>query len=169
MKFRSPLELGLPFSFPGMRLVSWVALKFMGVSLKDARSKVNKLTGRGSEVLKGEIPLNDDAKALLDRAWKEAGKLSHPYIGTEHLLLGLVKQEPSIIGHTDIALKVLKQLGLGCNESTKSCIALARRITELVRNLERLFARRKLSLAKLLCHGFFLRLIQPLAGKEVIV
>ena len=61
-------------------------LKSMGVNLKDARTEVEKIIGRGSGFVAVEIPFTPRAKRVLELSWDEARQLGHNYIGTEHLL-----------------------------------------------------------------------------------
>src|ERR1700677_4130491 len=82
------------------------ALNSFGVTLKDARVEVEKIIGRGSGFVAVEIPLTDNAKRLLELARDESRQLGHNYIGTEHLLLGLI----GIEGAT--GCKVLENLGI---------------------------------------------------------
>ncbi|MBD2056595.1 hypothetical protein H6F88_11320 [Oculatella sp. FACHB-28] len=81
-------------------------LRSMGVNLKDARIEVEKIMGRGSGFVAVEIPFTSDAKRVLELSTEEARKLGHNYIGTEHLLLGLVRAEGGV------AMQVLKNLGV---------------------------------------------------------
>ena len=67
-------------------------LKSMGVNLKDARAEVEKIIGRGSGFVAVEIPFTPRAKRVLELSWDEARQLGHNYIGTEHLLLGLIRE-----------------------------------------------------------------------------
>ena len=67
-------------------------LKGMGVNLKEARTEVEKIIGRGSGFVAVEIPFTPRAKRVLELSWDEARQLGHNYIGTEHLLLGLVRE-----------------------------------------------------------------------------
>src|SRR6185436_12526354 len=67
-------------------------LKSMGVNLKDARVEVEKIIGRGSGFVAVEIPFTPRAKRVLELSWDEARQLGHNYIGTEHLLLGLIRE-----------------------------------------------------------------------------
>ena len=67
-------------------------LKSMGVTLKDARAEVEKIIGRGSGFVAVEIPFTPRAKRVLELSWDEARQLGHNYIGTEHLLLGLIRE-----------------------------------------------------------------------------
>ncbi len=81
-------------------------LKQMGVNLKDARVEVEKIIGRGSGFVAVEIPFTPRAKRVLELAWDEARQLGHNYIGTEHLLLGLIREGEGV------AAKVLESLGV---------------------------------------------------------
>ena len=90
------------------------ALKSMGVNLKDARVEVEKIIGRGSGLVAVEIPFTPRAKKALELSWDEARQLHHNYIGTEHLLLGLIREaEESLTDERQgIALQVLQNLGI---------------------------------------------------------
>lgn len=81
-------------------------LKSMGVNLKDARVEVEKIIGRGSGFVAVEIPFTPRAKRVLDLAWSEAKALGHNYIGTEHLLLGVISEGEGV------AVRVLENLGV---------------------------------------------------------
>lgn len=67
-------------------------LKSMGVNLKDARTEVEKVIGRGSGFVAVEIPFTPRAKRVLELSLEEARNLGHNYIGTEHILLGLLRE-----------------------------------------------------------------------------
>ncbi|KAJ7945636.1 ATP-dependent Clp protease ATP-binding subunit ClpA-like, chloroplastic [Quillaja saponaria] len=67
-------------------------LKSMGISLKDARVEVEKIIGRGSGFVAVEIPFTPRAKHVLELSLEEARQLGHNYIGSEHLLLGLLRE-----------------------------------------------------------------------------
>ena len=81
-------------------------LKSMGVNLKDARIEVEKIIGRGSGFVAVEIPFTPRAKRVLELSWEEARQLGHNYIGTEHLLLGLIREGEGV------AARVLENLGV---------------------------------------------------------
>ena len=66
-------------------------LKSLGVNLKDSRIEVEKIIGRGSGFVAVEIPFTPRAKRVLELSLEEARQLGHNYIGTEHLLLGLIR------------------------------------------------------------------------------
>jgi ATP-dependent Clp protease ATP-binding subunit ClpC len=65
----------------------------LGVELHGARGRVSAIVGEGTEVARGLIPFLPDAKQSIDGALREALKMGHRFIGTEHLLLGLVREE----------------------------------------------------------------------------
>jgi ATP-dependent Clp protease ATP-binding subunit ClpC len=67
-------------------------LKTCGISLKDARVEVEKIIGRGSGFVAVEIPFTPRAKRVLEMSLEEARQLGHNYIGTEHILLGLLRE-----------------------------------------------------------------------------
>ncbi|HEV3407696.1 MAG TPA: Clp protease N-terminal domain-containing protein [Gaiellaceae bacterium] len=62
------------------------------VTLEEAREQVVRIVGRGDEVGAGEIPFTPRAKTVLELSLREAISLGHNYIGTEHILLGLVRE-----------------------------------------------------------------------------
>ena len=78
----------------------------MGVNLKDARVEVEKIIGRGSGFVAVEIPFTPRAKRVLELSLEEARQLGHNYIGTEHLLLGLIREGEGV------AARVLENLGV---------------------------------------------------------
>ena len=82
------------------------ALKTLGVTLKDARVEVEKIIGRGSGFVAVEIPFTPRAKRVLELSLEEARQLGHNYIGTEHLLLGLIREGEGV------ASRVLENLGV---------------------------------------------------------
>jgi len=81
-------------------------LKSMGVNLKDARIEVENFIGRGSGFVAVEIPFTPRAKRVLELSLEEARQLGHNYIGTEHLLLGLIKEGEGV------ATRVLENLNV---------------------------------------------------------
>ena len=93
-------------------------LKSMGVNIKDARAQVEKIIGRGSGFVAVEIPFTQRAKKVLELSWDEARQLGHNYIGTEHLLLGLIREGEGV------AAKVLENLGVDLNKCRSNVIKL---------------------------------------------
>ena len=91
-------------------------LKAMGVNLKEARIEVEKIIGRGSGFVAVEIPFTPRAKRVLELSWDEARQLGHNYIGTEHLLLGLIREGEGV------AARVLENLGVDLNKIRSNVI-----------------------------------------------
>src|ERR1700752_3808712 len=81
-------------------------LSNLGVELNKVRSAVEFIIGRGDRIVLGEIGLTPRAKKVIELAVDEARRLNHHYIGTEHLLLGLVREGEGI------AAGVLESLGV---------------------------------------------------------
>lgn len=85
------------------------ALKDCGVSLEAARRQVEEKVGRGQQSPPGHIPFTPRAKKVMELGLREALQLGHNYIGTEHLLLGLLRVEDCV------GVGVLKALGADVN------------------------------------------------------
>jgi excisionase family DNA binding protein len=81
-------------------------LNNLGVELEKVREAVEFIIGRGDRVVLGEVGLTPRAKKVIELAVDEARRLNHHYIGTEHLLLGLVREGEGI------AAGVLESLGI---------------------------------------------------------
>src|SRR3954464_7566849 len=81
-------------------------LSNLGVELNRVRSAVEFIIGRGDHMIVGEIGLTPRSKKVIELAVDEARRLGHHYIGTEHLLLGLVREGEGI------ASAVLEKLGV---------------------------------------------------------
>ncbi len=87
--------------------VGAVVLTNVGINLDDLRRAVENAVSTGSETLVlGEVPLNQEARSALNYAVDEARKMNHTYIGTEHILLGLLREE------NGVACQVLQSLGV---------------------------------------------------------
>jgi excisionase family DNA binding protein len=91
-------------------------LNNLGVSLNDARSAVEHILGRGDRVALGEIGLTPRAKKVIELAVDESARLGHHYIGTEHLLLGLIREGEGI------AAGVLESLGVNLEKARRETI-----------------------------------------------
>jgi len=78
----------------------------LGVQLSDVRKAIEFIIGRGERVITGEIGLTPRAKKVIELAVDEARMLNHHYIGTEHILLGLVREGGGI------AAGVLESMGV---------------------------------------------------------
>ncbi|MEM9543082.1 MAG: ATP-dependent Clp protease ATP-binding subunit [Cyanobacteria bacterium P01_E01_bin.42] len=85
-------------------------LRDMGVTLKAARAAVERYIGRGPGYVPPNLPFTPKAKKVFEHAFDEARQMGHTYIGTEHLLLALAKEQESV------AIKVLQQLGIDREE-----------------------------------------------------
>ncbi len=86
------------------------ALEEMGISLPAARRQVDEFIGKGaSAVVEGHIPFTPRAKKVLELSLREALQLGHNYIGTEHILLGLLREGQGV------ANQVLTSLGADLN------------------------------------------------------
>src|SRR5258705_12491332 len=78
----------------------------LGVELNKVRSTVEFIIGRGDRIVRGDIGLTPRAKKVIELAVDEERRLGHHYIGTEHILLGLVREREGIAGG------VLESLGV---------------------------------------------------------
>jgi len=94
------------------------ALETMGVSLEAVRQQVETIIGRGDEAPSGHIPFTPRAKRVLELSLRESGQLGHNYIGTEHILLGLVREGEGV------AAQVLVKLGADLNRVRQMVIQL---------------------------------------------
>ena len=86
------------------------ALESLGISLDAARQEVEEIIGQGQQRPSGHIPFTLRAKNVLDLAKQESRALRHDYIGTEHILLGLIGESDSV------AAQVLVKLGADQNQ-----------------------------------------------------
>jgi hypothetical protein len=80
-------------------------LASLGISLVDVRTEVEEIIGRGSAPAAGHIPFTPRAKKVLELSLREALQLGHNYIGSEHILLGLIREGDGV------AAQVLVRLG----------------------------------------------------------
>jgi ATP-dependent Clp protease ATP-binding subunit ClpA len=85
--------------------VGALALTSLGVSLEAARAQVEEIIGQGQSAPTGHIPFTPRAKKVLELSLREAKQLGHNYIGTEHILLGLIHEGEGV------AAQVLVKLG----------------------------------------------------------
>src|SRR5574343_477865 len=99
--------------------VAAAVLQNLGLSLDTIRLEVEKLVQFGpSTVVSGDIPFTPKAKKVIELAMDEARRLGHNYIGTEHLLLGLIKEGEGVASH------VLMNVGLDLNKVRSEVIKL---------------------------------------------
>jgi ATP-dependent Clp protease ATP-binding subunit ClpC len=95
------------------------ALESMQISLDEARQQVESMIGRGQNpVGDGHIPFAPRAKKVLELSLREALQLGHNYIGTEHILLGLIREGDGV------AAQVLVSLGCDLNRARQQVIQL---------------------------------------------
>jgi ATP-dependent Clp protease ATP-binding subunit ClpA len=81
------------------------ALESLGISLEAVRTQVEEIIGQGQMAPTGHIPFTPRAKKVLELSLREAKQLGHDYIGTEHILLGLIREGEGV------AAQVLVRLG----------------------------------------------------------
>src|SRR2546430_1332906 len=86
------------------------ALESLGISLEAVRQQVEEIIGQGQQAPSGHIPLTPRAKKVLELSLREALQLGHNYIGTEHILLGLIREGEGV------AAQVLVKLGADLNQ-----------------------------------------------------
>jgi ATP-dependent Clp protease ATP-binding subunit ClpC len=80
------------------------ALESLGVSLETVRQRVQEITGRGQQAPAGHIPFTPQAKKVMELAMRESTNLGHDYIGTEHILLGLIREGEGVAAQVLVAL-----------------------------------------------------------------
>jgi ATP-dependent Clp protease ATP-binding subunit ClpC len=98
--------------------VAATALERMGVDLGTVRRQVEEIIGHGEKAQSGHIPFTPRAKKVLELSLREALQLGHNYIGTEHILLGLVREGEGV------AAQVLQKLGLQLQRTRDEVLAL---------------------------------------------
>jgi ATP-dependent Clp protease ATP-binding subunit ClpA len=81
------------------------ALQALDISLESVRSQVEEIVGKGQETRAGHIPFTPRAKKVLELSLRESLELGHDYIGTEHILLGLIREGDGV------AAQVLVRMG----------------------------------------------------------
>ena len=94
------------------------ALESMGISLDSVRTQVTEIIGEGQQAPSGHIPFTPRAKKVLELSLREALQLGHSYIGTEHILLGLIREGEGV------AAQVLTKLGADLNRVRQQVIQL---------------------------------------------
>src|SRR5881409_969760 len=94
------------------------ALESLGISLEAVRQQVEEIIGQGQQAPSGHIPFTPRAKKVLELSLREALQLGHNYIGTEHILLGLIREGEGV------AAQVLQKLGADLNRVRQQVIQL---------------------------------------------
>ncbi len=94
------------------------ALESLDIDLEKVRMEVERIIGVGEQVILGEVPFTPRAKRVLELALDEARQLGHNYVGTEHILLGLIREGEGV------AAQVLKNLGVDLESARKQVFSL---------------------------------------------
>src|ERR1051326_1046085 len=94
------------------------ALESLDISLEAVRAQVEEIIGQGQQAPSGHIPFTPRAKKVLELSLREALQLGHSYIGTEHILLGLIREGEGV------AAQVLQKLGADLNRVRQTVIQL---------------------------------------------
>jgi len=84
-------------------------LDILGITVEEVHLQVARIVGQGDAVASGEIPFTPRAKKVLELALREALSFGHDYIGTEHMLLGLVRED------TGVGARILLNFGVNAN------------------------------------------------------
>ena len=94
------------------------ALESLGIALEGVRQQVEEVIGQGQQAPSGHIPFTPRAKKVLELSLREALQLGHNYIGTEHILLGLIREGEGV------AAQVLVKLGADLNRVRQQVLRL---------------------------------------------
>ncbi len=94
------------------------ALESLGIALEGVRAQVEEIIGQGQQAPSGHIPFTPRAKKVLELSLREALQLGHNYIGTEHILLGLIREGEGV------AAQVLQKLGADLNRVRQQVLQL---------------------------------------------
>jgi Clp amino terminal domain, pathogenicity island component/TIR domain len=94
------------------------ALESLGIALEGVRQQVEEIIGQGQQVPSGHIPFTPRAKKVLELSPREALQLRHNYVGTEHILLGLIREGEGV------AAQVLVKLGADLNRVRQQVLIL---------------------------------------------
>jgi ATP-dependent Clp protease ATP-binding subunit ClpC len=79
-------------------------LESLDITVEEVRAQVARIVGQGDEVTTGQIPFTPRAKKVLELALREALSLGHKYIGTEHILLGLARENEGVAARILLAI-----------------------------------------------------------------
>jgi len=93
-------------------------LESLGVNLSKVRQEVEAIVGRGGQTVQQDMVFTPRAKRVIELAFEEARQLNHNYIGTEHLLLGLIREGDGLAG------RVLAKLGVELEKARREVMAL---------------------------------------------
>jgi len=113
-----PEHLLLALTHESIGGVAAKTLEALEVDLATVRERVEAMIGRGGMESSGHMPFVPEAKKALEMSLREAVKLGHQYIGTEHLLLGLIR------AGDDVAARVLTELGVDLDRAREQATRL---------------------------------------------
>src|SRR3712207_3722291 len=100
------------------------ALESLGISLEGVRQQVEEIIGQGQQAPWGHIPFTPRAKKVMELSLREALQLDHSYIGTEHILLGLIREGEGV------AAQVLVRIGVSLEAARQQVLlVLSGRVT----------------------------------------
>jgi ATP-dependent Clp protease ATP-binding subunit ClpA len=142
------LLLGLIHEGEGLAAL---VLDSCGVELEHVRAFVQRETGHDGQPPSGHIPFTPRAKKVLELSLREALQLRHNYIGTEHILLGLIREGEGLAAHAltdagasldDVRQRLLDRVGHGSKDRPvmlfPSAQGLGERLTQIQESLERI-------------------------------
>jgi ATP-dependent Clp protease ATP-binding subunit ClpA len=95
------------------------ALESLGIQLEAVRAQVEEIIGQGQRAPTGHIPFTPRAKKVLELSLREAKQLGHDYIGTEHILLGLIREGEGV------AAQLLVKLGADLSRTRRQVVGLS--------------------------------------------
>jgi ATP-dependent Clp protease ATP-binding subunit ClpA len=101
--------------------VAAMALRSLGVGLEEARDHIRRVVGPGGEMPTGQVPFTPRSKKVLELAKREALSLGHKAIGTEHILLGLARENQGV------GARILLDLGADAESTRNQVIAVLSR------------------------------------------
>jgi predicted DNA-binding transcriptional regulator AlpA len=104
--------------------LAFQVLAGFGVGLESVRDEIEQMIGRGKSPPQGHIPFTPRAKTALEHAAREALKLGHNYVGTEHVLIGLIGERDGV------AWKALERLGLRPGATRKAIMEALQRLVQ---------------------------------------
>jgi ATP-dependent Clp protease ATP-binding subunit ClpA len=132
--------------------VAGLTLDSFGIELESVRAFVTREVGQGDEAPSGHIPFTPRAKKVLELSLREALQLRHNYIGTEHILLGVIREGEGLAAQAivdagvelgELRHRVLTRLGQGTKDRPAEMffaggMALGERLTQIQESLERI-------------------------------
>ena len=112
------------------------ALESLGISLDAVRQQVEEIIGRGQQAPFDVIPFTPRSKKVLELSLRESQQLGHNYIGTEHILLGLIREGEGVAAQ--VLVKLGADLNLVRHEVTQLLAAAGRPLPDLAERVEQL-------------------------------